>query len=138
MCLYYWQHDVLLFLIKKVPQYYYSAFSIFSVTEFFGLNNLFFIIIRRYISYLCDITMWLFSSTIHIIYNYFTIRQIEVSCFFIELKLFILNSFYQKRMFYISYFYNDRSIYRNKCYKNILFISYIFSWLLLIFIRILC
>ncbi len=93
MCLYYWQYDVLLFLIKKVPQYYYSAFSIFSVTEFFGLNNLFFIIIRRYISYLCDITMWLFSSTIHIIYNYFTIRQIEVSCFFIELKLFILNSF---------------------------------------------
>ncbi|TPW87723.1 hypothetical protein FKN07_18775, partial [Proteus mirabilis] len=114
------------------------AFSIFSVTEFFGLNNLFFIIIRRYISYLCDITMWLFRSTIHIIYNYFTIRQIEVSCFFIELKLFILNSFYQKRMFYISYFYNDRSIYRNKCYKNILFISYIFSWLLLMFIRILC
>ncbi|MCD4607140.1 hypothetical protein LOS00_17370, partial [Proteus mirabilis] len=40
MCLYYWQYDVLLFLIKKVPQYYYSAFSIFSVTEFFGLNNL--------------------------------------------------------------------------------------------------
>ncbi|SPY99614.1 Uncharacterised protein [Proteus mirabilis] len=118
MCLYYWQYDVLLFLIKRYRNIITVPFLFFSVTEFFGLNNLFFIIIRRYISYLCDITMWLFSSTIHIIYNYFTIRQIEVSCFFIELKLFILNSFYQKRMFYISYFYNDRSIYRNKCIKT--------------------
>ena len=127
MCLYYWQHDVLLFLIKKVPQYYYSAFSIFSVTEFFGLNNLFFIIIRRYISYLCDITMWLFSSTIHIIYNYFTIRQIEVSCFFIELKLFILNPFTKREFSIFLNFIINGDIYGNKFYKNTLFISMFFS-----------